>query len=372
MRKVFVIMILALGLARAGAAEPIQITSATTVRFASLAESRALLGAPDTFTAAMSPYDRAARLKTDREVSEAEFLEFAASCARPWGEAERRKMANAFQMIVPTLNEWRLPLPPDILLIKTSGAEESGNFAYSRGHAIVIPAEWVASKSWSTRWLSRVLVHELYYIMTRHDPALRARLFATFGFEPCDPIEPPEKLKAVKITPPDMPRLDYCATFKKDGKPITVIPILYSRAPKFQPAPYATYATTMMMSLLELEKKEGRWQVRMADGQPVMFSASRVAEYYYRLGKIEHRILQPEEIVACHFEAMLDDLIPPTPAPQDPAARAAALREQSLKTTIAPDAISGATYTVDSTMSVLGRMKLKMDVIEAMRRILEK
>ena len=48
--------------------------SGQEIVFASVEEARRILSVPDAYTKAMSAFDRGARLKTEREVSEREFL----------------------------------------------------------------------------------------------------------------------------------------------------------------------------------------------------------------------------------------------------------------------------------------------------------
>ena len=55
--------------------------SGQDLSFATVPEARKLLSTRDAFVARMSPFDRSARMKTDREVSEAEYLAFAAAAA---------------------------------------------------------------------------------------------------------------------------------------------------------------------------------------------------------------------------------------------------------------------------------------------------
>ena len=56
----------------------IEIRPGTMVEFGNAAACARVLSARDTFVQAMSPFDRSARLKTDKDVSEAEYLGFAA------------------------------------------------------------------------------------------------------------------------------------------------------------------------------------------------------------------------------------------------------------------------------------------------------
>ncbi len=57
----------------------IEIGSNTTFSFASVDEGRRVLTATDDFVLRMSPFDRGARLKTDGDVSQEDYLEFVGS-----------------------------------------------------------------------------------------------------------------------------------------------------------------------------------------------------------------------------------------------------------------------------------------------------
>ena len=65
----------------------------TTFVFATVAEGRKALGRRDDFINQLSPFDRSARLKTDREVSKSELLDFVKQQLLGWTEAEKKQMA---------------------------------------------------------------------------------------------------------------------------------------------------------------------------------------------------------------------------------------------------------------------------------------
>src|SRR5262245_29950623 len=94
--------------------------AAQELAFAPAAEAREILSSKDAFVERMSGFDRAARLKTDRTVSEPEFLEFAAAAALDWEESEKRAIAAAYDAIRDDLRRLQLPLPPQILVVKTT------------------------------------------------------------------------------------------------------------------------------------------------------------------------------------------------------------------------------------------------------------
>lgn len=99
-----------------------------------------MLTAPDHFLRNLSPFDRAARLKTNGPVNPTDFTNFIARQILPWSEMDRRRLGGLSQMESNRLAGWSLPLAETISLIKTTG-EEEGNTAYTRGSAIIIPVQ---------------------------------------------------------------------------------------------------------------------------------------------------------------------------------------------------------------------------------------
>src|SRR5687767_9438695 len=72
------------------------VASAHELEFASIDKARAVLGARDDFVARLSPFDRAARVKSAGDVSEDEYLAFARAAAREWSSDERARITTAF------------------------------------------------------------------------------------------------------------------------------------------------------------------------------------------------------------------------------------------------------------------------------------
>ena len=68
-------LILALSLASRANAD-VNLREGCAVRFASVNEGAEILGRKDEFIQRLSTFDRAARMKTDRSISEVEFLKF--------------------------------------------------------------------------------------------------------------------------------------------------------------------------------------------------------------------------------------------------------------------------------------------------------
>ncbi|MCL4181660.1 MAG: hypothetical protein KJ072_28470 [Verrucomicrobia bacterium] len=109
-----------------------------TFAFASIETGRQILTRRDDFVQRLSPFDRAARLKTDREISEGQFLDFVGTNVLAWTEGEKQKLTEAIQELQTPLASLALRLPKTVYLVKTTGHEE-GHAAY-----IIHPEEILA------------------------------------------------------------------------------------------------------------------------------------------------------------------------------------------------------------------------------------
>jgi hypothetical protein len=82
----------------------------------------------------------------------------------------------------------------------------AGNAAYTRANAIVFPESELKK---SRPNLPGMLSHELFHVLSRAQPDLRHRLYATIGFVPCNELEFPSELSSRKLTNPDAPLNDH-------------------------------------------------------------------------------------------------------------------------------------------------------------------
>src|SRR5438046_2417140 len=95
----------------------IALTKTSEVRFVSSDEGRAILTADDSFTASLSRFDLQCRLKTDKDVTLADWKYFVAEHVRPWEQAEIDAITSSFERLRNRLADFRLPLPPLIRLV---------------------------------------------------------------------------------------------------------------------------------------------------------------------------------------------------------------------------------------------------------------
>jgi hypothetical protein len=212
-----------------------------TAHFASPAEAAEILGQKDEFVQRLSPFDRAARLKTDKPVSEQQFLTFVKSNAAKWTDAEEATLGAAISALRPALERLRISFPKKVTLIKTAGAEEGRAF-YTRDSAIMLPDK--ETDAGDEEFLKKTLAHELFHILSRNNPEFREKLYQVIGFVSCGEVKFPEELKSRKITNPDAPRNDHAIRVRVNGKEESVVPILFSTAPNYDTARGGEFSIT--------------------------------------------------------------------------------------------------------------------------------
>jgi len=280
MHSALAILILAVGAASSASGQDLS--------FATVPEARKLLSTRDAFVARMSPFDRSARMKTDREVPEAEYLAFAAAAAMQWSPDEIKIVQAAFSKVKPAIAQSSLPLPSSVTVIKTSGLEE-GNAAYTREKAIILPQRELASDE-----LPRLLAHELFHIASRQNPKLAEALYATIGFRHCGEAEIPAELAPLKITNPDAPRNDYCIDLKLGQERIVATPLLLSRSPKYDVSRGGEFFEYLQLAYLVRD-----------DRAPRLVGLQDVSGFFEQVGRNTEYIIHPEEILAENFALLI-------------------------------------------------------------------
>ena len=212
-----------------------------------------MLVAKDDFIQRLSPFDRSARMKTDKAVSEGELLEFIGRNVVDWTSEEMQTVQAAIEAIQPLLRDLPLSLPPTVQFIKTTGAEE-GNAAYTRATAIVLPKSALGK---SQEDLQKLICHELFHILSRQNPELREKLYGIIGFTKCNEIKLPPELERRKITNPDAPRNDHFIRLQIDGHESLAVPILLSSVETYDVKRGGEFFEYLQFQFLVVEKSSG-------------------------------------------------------------------------------------------------------------------
>ncbi len=242
-------------------------------------------------------------MKTDRAVSEEEYLGFMAKSVLFWHPHERKKIDSLLREIKPRLAALSLRLPKAIALVKTTGDEEGGA-GYTRGNAIFIPEAYLDLPG---DRLARVISHEIFHILMRHNGGLRDRLYRVIGFERSNEIELPPSLASRKITNPDAPLINYRIRVRLGDQPVWVVPILFSDSEIYSPGRGGTFFDYLQFRLMLVEDDGGSGRARpvLRGSEPLLVRPGQVAGFYEQVGRNTDYIIHPEEILADNFALLV-------------------------------------------------------------------
>ena len=272
--------------------------------FATIDQAKAVLTARDEFVQRLSPFDRAARLKTNADVSEAQYLIFVGTQAAAWSEADKAQVQAVLADLTPRLAAMPLPWPATVLLIKTTGQEEGGA-PYTRANAIILPAT-VLSRA-PRGELQEMVAHELFHILTRQSPALKEKLYAAIGFKPCGEVAFPVVLRSRKITSPDAPKNDHCIRLDFAGEEAWAIPLLFATSERYDPARGGEFFAYLELSFLKVEGggAEPPAKATYDNAQLYLVPVTAIRGFTEQVGRNTEYIIHPEEILADNFSLLL-------------------------------------------------------------------
>lgn len=261
----------------------------------------AFLSTDDAFLRALTPYDRAMRMKVNREVTREEFAKFIGQQALPWTAADKRRLESAVAVLKQQLAAKRLAfqfLPKKVRVIKSTGLEE-GQAPYTRGDVIVIPAKLLGNQAEN---LTALLAHELIHVLIRSVyPERRDALYAMASFRPIRGFTLPAEAGERILTNPDGFGYSHAAELA-DGT--RVVPVLRGTGP-YDPQKGGEFFSYLDLQLLEVELHEGKWRAKRDDSGALKWRRPDAA-YVAALQSVTSYIIHPDELVASNFEALLE------------------------------------------------------------------
>ena len=207
--------------------------SGTTINYhlATADEARTLMQGNTEHYAKMSQLDIDWRLeKTGGTLSE--LQEMAWQQTRDFTEGEKQLFATAIGIIEDSLRQMgcSLPIPPEIVFIKTTMKEEGGPSAYTIKNQIFFGEKYIAKKMPQVGKTAEenqaalmdftvTVAHELFHTTTRNSPAFRQQMYDLIGFTvmPQDIVFPEVIANRILINP-DVEHMDNYAEFTIGGK----------------------------------------------------------------------------------------------------------------------------------------------------------
>lgn len=311
------------------AAQEIRFHGESVIRFATRDEGIQSLTRRDRFVNALSRFDLQSRMMTDRDVTVDDYLKVVAGHCQGWSDAELERLVPVVKTAAEKLRPFQLPLPATVRLVNTDGKEEGGA-AYCRMNTIVLPDTKIARASDAS--LEQLLLHELFHVLSSHNPALRKRLYELIGFQVVEPIVLPEAWRERKITNPDAPLLDCVIRLEIDPqnrdeqqddaqqdeaskndlqndaqRSIMAVPLLYAEPDRYDIERGGSFFSYLRFRLMQVERADGAWRPRLNDGEPILFDHRRLKSFHEQIGRNTGYIIHPDEILADNFVLLVTD-----------------------------------------------------------------
>lgn len=297
--------------------------AATELMACGLKDARDRISTPDTAVESQSPFDRCARVglpQSGRPVPQDMYLDFLSTQVMEWDAFEIDQLREIVKNLRPIFETIGMNLPSQVWLIKTTGREEAAA-AYTRHlDTIALPSNMVASlmelppggdslhPAHSTAYLAGIVTHELFHIMSKNNPGVRAKLYGELGFtELSAPLDLPHDAapcglpyNELKITNPDAPLLNVSINLVPSGgtTEVAMVPALVSRAPYTGGA----FFETLDWIFFELDHTKSSWQ-RDGEGRVIVHqSGPLMRQYYAKIGRnLSEELFHPDEILAQSF-----------------------------------------------------------------------
>jgi len=279
----------------------------TVVRFVDGEAARAVLGAEDDWVRQTSDLQRALLMGRAPPTSIADFRAWQADAVQPWTPTERARWERALASIAPALDRLQLPWPSELLLIRTSG-RESAEQPHTRANAVVLPQRF-EQQGFSD---AEVLAHELWHVLSRHQPALASRLYALIGYQPVRPLDWPSGWAVRRVANQDAPIERHAMPLKLQGRSTWVMPVVLvgaadgakdGKGANAANGAGATLLERLEPRLLEVVPGGDGWptQAVRQKGQPVWHEVDETKEFLDRLGGNTDYTLHPDETIADNF-----------------------------------------------------------------------
>lgn len=262
------------------------------IRFASKEEGQQLIKSNTGYYNRLTQMDIDWRARKEGSTLD-ELIAFAQRNVLDFTERDKDIVMQTVKFIEHRLNEFdcHLPLPDEIIFIKTTMEDESKASAYTSGNMIFLNTFYIRD---SSPFLRELIAHELFHCITRHSPEFRQKMYSLIGFTVMDhDIEFPERIKRILMANPDVEHIDNYAEFTIDGVKRKCALVSYyirswAEASKLE-GPFAGFFNNIRVALMPLDELD----------HPYMISDA--SDFWEKMGSNTTYINAPEECLAVNF-----------------------------------------------------------------------
>lgn len=271
------------------------------IQLADSADASGFLSLEDEYLNYLSDFDMHGRFRDNEKHSVTDYLNLAAQQARNWSSDEQEVIKYGFKKLEDIANKLslKLNLPDTIVFIQSTTKEEFGAGGYTRRNGIIINQDEVVTPA--------LIAHELFHVLSRHNPDLRDELYNNIGFKKCNKIDIRNAMNGLNITNPDCPGLSHYITINNKD----YILVLHSK--KQYEGGNVFAEDYIAVSLVELTGSNNNKKPLLNNGAAVSYSIDQKPEILNIIGTNTDYLLHPEEICAEHFAALVTERVVPEP-----------------------------------------------------------
>ncbi|NVM43660.1 MAG: hypothetical protein HWN79_01995 [Candidatus Lokiarchaeota archaeon] len=257
-----------------------------------------IIAAKDDYVSNFSEFDLQSRMSTLEKVTIDELVEFLSRQTVEWTNSEEIIVNSIFDELESSYAPYKDYLLGCVKLIKTTGREEC-DAAYTRSKCIYVPVSMV---QWPYEELKELIAHELFHVISTHNPKFRNNLYVKLGFNPCPELDIPNDYKHLYVSNPDTIGKNCYVSFQNNGAQIKAVPFLYSEVP-YSGGYFFEY---FQFTFLETEMKDNECKPLYEHNRPKfiatpqkLFDLCEEIDPYSN----QHR-LHPEEILAYYWSLL--------------------------------------------------------------------
>jgi len=254
-----------------------------------------IIATKDDYVSNFSEFDLQSRLGTSKNVSKEDLVDFLSRQTVDWTNSEEIIVNRIFNELHISYAPYKEYLLDSVKIIKTTGQEEC-DAAYTRNKCIYVPISMV---QWPYNELKELIAHELFHVVSTHNPKFRNDLYIKLGFNPCPELDVPNEFQHLYISNPDTIGKNCYVAFQNNGAQIKAVPFLYSES-SYRGGYFFEY---FRFTFLESEMKNNKCVPLYENNQPKFISAPQ--KLFDMCEEIDpynnqHR-LHPEEILAYYW-----------------------------------------------------------------------
>lgn len=254
-----------------------------------------------------TPVDMAIQMKKPladhrTEVNTSAFIRFIRTEVSDWTSDEKKMIRATLEEAFSIIKKLNPTCLPKISLIKIKTNHYGDHVYYTRGHHICIPENIFTE--YNAEVQLPILIHEIFHVISKQNPAYRDSLYALIGFEKLDkePFIPDPLNKRLLTNPDGVSRLHAIrlGDLPKGEISVLALPLISSNRSDFTTS-LPHFFDYLSFDLYPVEKKEGLYIVVTDTLGNTKLETALTTHFFTKIRDNTRYIIHPEEIMADNF-----------------------------------------------------------------------